>query len=173
MDRKLVTASRAFLNSSFELLFRFWRGSVILEFISHSRLYLTFLSYLCLPCHGLLPAHYIPLGFFSFWMNDLQIAILLYFLRIYFYDHPLRHLWFFGDITRVQIAVYCRKFHRNSRGFCGNKFQIETCYGPKGGKMPEWEAPGSLTHHLIASWWCLSCYLWHPRVFQHTYSKGA
>ena len=72
-----------------------------------------------------LPSDHIPLGFFSFWMSDLQIALSLYFLRIYFYDSPLRHLRFFGGITRAQVAVYCRKFHRSSRGFCGNKYQIE------------------------------------------------
>ena len=90
-----------------------------------------------------LPSDHIPLGFFSFWMSDLQIALSLYFLRIYFYDSPLRHLRFFGGITRAQVAVYCRKFHRSSRGFCGNKYQIEPWYVPKGRKMPEQEASGS------------------------------
>lgn len=80
--------------------------------------------------------------FFSFGMNNLQIAILL-FLRIYFYDSPLRHLRFFGGMMRAQIAVHCRKFHRSSRGFCANKFQTETWYVPKVRKMPEQEASGS------------------------------
>lgn len=141
MDRKLIIASRTFLNSSPPLIFRFCSGSIILEFISYLSLYCILLSYLMptsSPCSlDRLPSHHIPLEFFSplFWMNNLQIAmLLLYFLRLY--DSPLRHLRFFGVVTRAKVTVYCRKFHRSSWGFCGNKFQTETWYVPKVEKCP-------------------------------------
>lgn len=148
-----------YLFSGFRVVVSYWNSFLIISACTHSPFSMPTLSR---------SPHQMPL--------DVLLCLFFFFLDGWLADHfiivfedlflwqSLETLEILCELRRAKTAVYCRKFHRllgdsvvmNYKLFPGMFLKVGKC-----GAGGIWLPP---PHRLIASWWYLSWYLWHPRV---------